>query len=182
MTLKEFERVQNYKMSIGKFLSHYYYINGDNINKLTHYEFTTIFDLKYISIFDIEMSEVISGETVLVYDKNGLILAFKNPLIIKRNDDISEEFYITNAIINMFEEEKESIDLQNINISELTDYELDKLLEVCKERRNEKAKNRVIKELRFRPESKPGIRHNLIEKEKIRELKKLTRSEKNDKY
>ena len=182
MTLREFEIVQNNIISIGKFLSHYYYIGCKNINKLTHNEFTTMFNLKFLSIFDIEMSEVISGEKVLVTDKNGLVLAFENPLIIKRNEDISEEFYITNADITIFEEEKESIDLENIDFNELTNYELDKLLEVCKEKNNEKAKNKVIKELKFRPESKPGMRHNLVEKQRIRELKKLSRSDNNDKY
>ncbi len=175
MTIKEFKKVEKYKITIGKFLSHYYYINGDNLNKLTHTEFTLMFNIRYLSIFDVKMDEVTSGEVVLVTDRNGFVLAFKNPLIIKLDESTADSFYITNASIDMYE--KKELDLTNINFSELTDYELDRLLVICKEEGNEKYKNKVIKELRFRPESKPGMKQNLIEKEKIRELKKQSRSE-----
>lgn len=182
MTLKEFKKVENYVITIGKFLSHYYYINGENINKLSHEEFTTILNIKPIPIDDVLLIEIITGEIVLVVDRNNYVLAFKNPLIIKQNEDVNNDFFITNASIDILEEATENIDLENINISELTDYELDKLLVRCKEVGNDRIKNQIIKELRFRPESKPGIKQNLMEKQRIREFKKQSRSDNNDKY
>ena len=66
------------------------------------------------------------------------------------------------------------------DLEELSDYELNQLLIKSKRQKNERIKNRIIKELKFRPESKPGTKSNLIEKVRKREFKKIKGVVKND--
>ena len=60
-----------------------------------------------------------------------------------------------------------------MNLEKLSDYELDQLLSESKKLKDERIKNKIIKELHFRPDSKPGKKSNLIEKVRKREFKKI---------
>ena len=170
MTEKEMNMYDNFIITIGKFLSHYYYINLSNASKLSHEAFMEIFGLKSISTSNINLEKVLSGDVLLVSDAYERVYGYKNPLIINHNEE-NEEFFIRDANIE-FEESKET-DFSSLNLEKLSDYELDQLLSESKKLKDERIKNKIIKELRFRPDSKPGRKSNLIEKVRKREFKKI---------
>ena len=169
MTANEINNCDNFIISIRKFLSHYYYISGEDFNKLSHESFMEIFGLKAISTKNIKLDEVISGEVVLVTDTYGRVFGYRNPLIIKMTEE-NEDFFITNVSIDFEEETYSEIDMNSLAFEKLSDYELDRLLMISKKLKDERVKHRIIKELRFRPESKPGGKKSLIEKVRKREF------------
>lgn len=178
MTTNEVNRCDNFIINIGKFLSHYYYINGENLNKLSHEAFMEIFGLKAISTENIRLEEVTSGEVLLVTDTYGRVLGYRNPLIIKMTEE-NEIFFITNININ-FEEDLDELDIDSLKLEEFSDYELDQLLITSKKLKDDRVKYKIIKELKFRPESKPGVKQTLIEKVRKREFKRDKGEMKND--
>lgn len=179
MTTNEMNRCDSFIINIGKFLSHFYYISGENLSKLSHESFMEIFDLRAISTKNIKLGEVISGEVLLVTDVYGKVLGYRNPLIIKLTEE-NESFFITDVNISFDEEYSSDIDIDNLKLEDLSDYELDRLLVMSKKLKDERIKNRIIKELKFRPESKPGGKQTLIEKVRVREFKRNKGEIKND--
>ena len=177
MTEEDTIKYDNFIITIGKFLSHYYYINLSNASRLSHEAFIEIFNLKAIPTSNINFDKVISGEVLLVSDVYERVYGYRNPLIINHNEE-NEEFFIRNANIE-FEESKET-DFSSLNLEKLSDYELDQLLSESKKLKDERIKNKIIKELHFRPDSKPGKKSNLIEKVRKREFKKLEGEIEND--
>ena len=169
MTINEVDKCNDFIIGIRKFLSHYYYINVDSAEKLSHEAFMEIFGLKAISSGKIELEEVVSGRIILVSDTYERVYGYRNPLIIDKTED-DREFFITDASIEFEQETKDEIDLESVNLEELSDYELDRLLMRSKKSKDERVKNRIIKELKFRPDSKPGKKGNLIEKVRKREF------------
>ena len=112
-------------------------------------------------------------------DAYGKVLGYRNPLIIKLTEE-NESFFITDINLG-FEEDKEiEPDFSNLKLEELSDYELDRLLITSKKLKDDRIKYRIIKELKFRPESKPGAKQNLIEKVRKREFKRNKGEIKND--
>lgn len=168
MTINEVIKCDNFIISISKFLNHYYYINSNNLNKLSHEVFMEIFNLRGISTGSIKLEEVLSGEIILVSDVYDRVFGYRNPLIINKNEE-NESFFITNVNIGI-DNDYDDIDLNNINLGNLSDYELDRLLTMSKKLKDERIKNKIIKELKFRPDSKPGVKSSLLEKVRKREF------------
>ena len=173
MTIKEIDKYDNFIVSIGKFLSHFCYINSSNANKLSHEAFMEIFDIEGLNPKSIRLEDVLCGDIILVSDVYDRVFGYKNPLLIRTEDE--EEYFINNFEFEI--EDKKTIDLKGKKIEELTDYELDKLLIESKKLKDERIKHKIIKELRFRPESKPGAKQTLIEKVRKREFFRIKRKE-----
>ena len=175
MTVNEINSCDNFIISIGKFLSHYYYINNEKANSLSHEAFKEIFEVNSIPNHRIDLEDVVSGNVILVSDVYDRVFGYKNPLILRKNDE--ETFFINNINLDIEDNSRVNIDLGDIKLEELTDYELDKLLIESKKLKDERVKHKIIKELRFRPDSKPGIKQVILEKVRKREFKKIEKKE-----
>ena len=175
MTVKEINKCNNFIITIGKFLSHYYYINSSNANKLSHEAFMEIFEVDSIPNEDIDLDDVICGDIILVSDTYDRVFGYINPLIIKQEEQ--PNFFISGLDLDDYAANSDCIDLGNLKLEELTDYELDQLLTESKRIKDERAKHKIIKELKFRPESKPGTKQVILERVRKRELKKEEKKE-----
>lgn len=170
MTEKDLDKFGEFVINLSKFLSRYYNINSENSKKLSHEAFKEIFNVDSIPVYDVLVADIIRGEKVLVADVDGIIRGYDNSYV---NEEEREIIMEENDSIYADLEFKQWYEYFNVNgkkLTELSDYELDRLLYLSKKTRDDRTKNKVIKELKFRPESKPGSKQKKLEKVRKREF------------
>lgn len=170
MTEKDLGKFGEFVINLSKFLSRYYNINSENSKKLSHEAFKEVFNLDSTPIYDIFVTDIIRGEKILVCDVDGIIRGYDNSYVNEKESEIIMNENDTSYADLEFKQMYEYFDVNGKKLTELSDYELDRLLDLSKKTRDDRTKNKVIKELKFRPESKPGSKQKKLEKVRKREF------------
>lgn len=174
----ELERYEQYNnmphISIGKFLSKYFNIQGKNLNSLTHKQLEEIcgispcIDAHVVTNEDIE--EIKTGKILLVRDSETFVLGYKNPLLTKDEESI-EELFDHPIIAEFYKNLERATGLRKNEIEELKVYELEDVLKECKRQSDEKTKKIIVRELQRRKLYENDTREDKLEKVRKRELK-----------
>lgn len=135
--------VEDYVISLSKFLSIYYNFEGEVLKKITHEQICDVLDLGVVPINEITTENISTGQIILVKDIEGKVLGYKKPYI-KTSDSYLEN---PSTMMITFDEKP------NIEIEDITDYsnhELTELIKICKKAKDDKTKKIIIKELHKR--------------------------------
>ncbi len=161
-------------ISLDVFFNVYYNFPNGTFEELTHKDIAKLMPL--IQTFKtsyITRENVLSGEAILVRDKKGVVLAYKNPFIFTNDYEQFLEFRKQNSKISFecFETDNEKsnydIDVKELtddDIKELTNYELYKIYKNAKIENNFKLAKKIKQELFFRPETHQEHKHKSLER------------------
>ncbi len=178
---KNLKYYQNLVLTTSKFMANYYNIHEKNLKKLSHEYLQAIFPkITKATKEDSTRENILTGKIVLVKDCYHEIIGYQNPLV--KIDKIQMEKEPSNNELNIAfvdkPEEDTLQDLENIDLDNLSKYELEQLLKLSKSTNDSKTKRTLKKELYFDREN-----HNTkkVALEKIRE-REIRKDDINDKY
>lgn len=158
-------------LTIAKFLGNYYNVEGVGLNKLTHNQMKEMFDLRSYPYDKVTHNNVVKGKTLLVKDSEGVILGYKNPFLNKSDKECMDVFDSC-TWLDVDNNEKEKVALEDENLQCYSDYELGEIIKVCKKSNNDQTKNLVIKEFHKRKHAENNSKEKKLEKVRKRELRK----------
>lgn len=161
-------------ISIRKFLSKYYNIQGSNFNSLTHKDISEmcgVFPCLYGNVIkESDLNDIKSGHILLVIDCENNVLGYTNPLLEKDNEEC-EELFNHPIIVAFYEKLEHETGLKKEDIEHLKMYELEELLKKSKKTFDDRTKSLVIREFHRRKFYENNTKEQKLEKIKKREYK-----------
>lgn len=172
--IKDLRSYPNMVLTINKFMTNYYNINGENLNKVTHSNLKEIFPFLNISSLEEQTEENITmGNIILVIDSKNKIKAYNNPYLNTEEMDNNKKESKAELIF-VVDDDVDILDkIDSEVLKELNIYELEKVLKLSKAYQDYKMQKLVQKELYFRTENHSSKnKTKKLERIKIREIRK----------
>ena len=180
LTEKPIENINDYKdmiLNIDNFMQRFYNFPQNSFKECSHKDIQALLpDL--IQTKNVTAKDILTGEKLLVKDKNGKVRSYENPLLsitleqhlenIKNNETTEVIFVVDDDIDKALKEAflKETVTEEQLN--EMSTYELAESIKTLKKNHATKMARLVQKELYFRPDGKNGTKQKHKKLERIR--------------
>lgn len=174
--IKNFKSYIKQQITLDEYFTKYYNFPKGTFSSFLHKDIKKLLPfVKRKGNSEVTNENILKGEVILVKDYEGIVQAYLNPFLYNEYDDLILSCKENSKVQIIFAID-DDIDIQDqIDLENLSNYELQKLLKDSKEQKEYKLARQVKKELFFRPEN-----HGDEKRRKL--LKQEKRMIKNDKY